>query len=336
MTGFMARALQSLRLLTGLMALALVPALTGCAVGPSGRPPLRLAITDWPGYEYFYLAQEWDLASPQGINLQVYQYSSLQDQRFSYQQGEVDAIATTVAEALAICQEMPPRCPQLVLVLDESMGGDQLIAHRRVASLAALRGQSVGLERGVLGDYVLLRALDTVGLGLDDVQLVYAGPRALVDRLLQNDLAAVVTYPPYSADLMGDGSHHTLFSSRQLPRDVVDVLAVSPDLARRHPQQVGALVATWWAAREQASRQPAAALALMARREGISEEAFRRSESLLRYVEAEQQRDWLRSGGWLEATVTRIAQSLQASGHLDRTMPLPQVNPRWVNAARRP
>jgi NitT/TauT family transport system substrate-binding protein len=256
----------------------------------------------------------------------VNQHSSLKDQRFSYEQSDVDALATTVSEALAICQEKLQRCPRLVLVLDESIGGDQLIAHRRIPGLAVLRGQKVGLERSVLGEYLLLRALETVGLGLGDVELVYAGPRALIDLMRQQGLAAVVTYSPYSASLVNQPSHHTLFSSSQLPRDVVDVLAVSPDFAQRHPQQVEALVNTW----RQARRRPAEAQALMARREGIPVEDFLRSEAMLRYVDESQQRVWLKPGGWMETTVRRMAQRLQAAGRLPYAMPLPEVTSQWA------
>ena len=313
-----------------LAGLVLLPLAGGCSLPPAFQPLVRLGITDWPGYEYFYLAQEWGLAEGQGLRLQVNQHSSLKDQRFSYEQSDVDALATTVSEALAICQEKPQRCPRLVLVLDESIGGDQLIAHRRIPGLAGLRGQKVGLERSVLGEYLLLRALETVGLGLGDVELVYAGPRALIDLMRQQGLAAVVTYSPYSASLVNQPSHHTLFSSSRLPRDVVDVLAVSPDFAQRHPRQVAALVNTWWMARRQARRRPAEAQALMARREGIPVEDFRRSEAMLRYVDESQQRVWLKPGGWMETTVRRMAQRLQAAGRLPRAMPLPEVTSQWA------
>lgn len=314
--------------------LVLAPLISGCSPWPWGPAKVRLGITDWPGYEYFYLAQEWELA--EGIELQVNQHSSLKDQRFSYEQGDVDAITTTLTEALAICQEMPPRCPQLVLVLDESVGGDQLIAQRRVSDLAALRGETVGLERSVLGEYLLLRALETVDLRLGDVKLVYDGPRALIDQFRDRSLAAVVTYPPYSDSLVNADAHHLLFSSSQLPGEVVDVLAVSPAFARHHPQRVEALVATWWAARDQARRRPDQAVALMARREGVSVQAFRHSEALLRYVEPRLQWDWLRPGGRLETRLKAMARRLQMAGRLLPTMPLPRVNPRWAQVTPGP
>lgn len=303
-------------------------ALAGC--GRLAERPLRLGLTDWPAYEYFYLAETLGLARARGLQLQVRQHSSLEDQRFSFERGDVEAIAVTVSDALAICQQVPPRCPELVLVLDESRGADQLIARRPLSAPADLAGHRVGLEHSLLGEYLLQRSLETAGLGLGDVQLAYGGPRALLDQLRNGQLAAVVTYPPHSESLQQDPRFRPLFSSRQLPREVVDVLAVSPELVRQRPDQVGALVATWWAARSQAARDPEAADALMARRQGVSVAAFRGSEQAVHYVPAGDQGRWLAPGGWLESAVTRQAERLRASGRLDRATPLPRINRRWL------
>lgn len=316
------------------LASLLVLALAGC--GGLGQRPLRLGLTDWPAYEYFYLAESLGLARAEGLRLQVRQHSSLEDQRFSYERGDVEAIAVTVSDALAICQQVPPRCPELVLVLDESRGADQLIARRGTGGLAGLAGQRVGLEHSLLGEYLLQRALETVGLGLGDVRLEYGGPRALLDRFRDGELAAVVTYPPHSEGLQRDPRFRALFSSNQLPREVVDVLAVSPELARRHPDQVRALVATWWAARRQAASDPAAAAALMARRQGVSVAQFRHSEQAVHYAPASEQARWLGAGGWLESAVARQAERLRATGRLARATPLPRINSGWVRPENRP
>jgi hypothetical protein len=81
---------------------------------------LTVAITTWPGYEYFYLAEQKQLALAEGLDLRVNQYTSLEDQRLAFVRGDVNVMATTLSEAIAVCQEVPARCPELMLVLDES------------------------------------------------------------------------------------------------------------------------------------------------------------------------------------------------------------------------
>jgi hypothetical protein len=39
---------------------------------------------------------------------------------------------------------------------------------------------------------------------------------------------------------------------------------------------------------------------------------------------------WLKPGGWMETTVRRMAQRLQAAGRLPYAMPLPEVTSQWA------
>ncbi len=157
---------------------------------------VSVAISSWPGYEAFYLAEQRDLARRFGLDLRVQQYSSLEDQRGAYLRGDVEIIATTIPDAIAICQEMPRRCPELILVLDQSNGADVVLSHRKITTVRDLVGQRVGLERTVLAEYLLLRALETEGLGLSQVNHHHEGPQGLVAAFEKGDLAAIVTYPP--------------------------------------------------------------------------------------------------------------------------------------------
>ena len=305
---------------------ALAVGLGGCQVLWE-QSTLRLAILDWPGYEYFYLAQKRGLDRQLGYALRLNQFSSLQDQRQAYVRGDVEAIATTLPEAMAICRDAPPRCPAIVLVLDQSNGADQLIASPTVTNLVSLRGRRVGLERSVLGEFVLLRALQSAGLNLDAVQLRYAGPQALVAQLKAGGLDAIVTYSPHSDDLLDDPAWRLLFSSRNIPGEVVDVLAVSPELVRRRSRLVPALVNTWWAAQREAKERPAPSVALMAHRQGVTPAQFRRSQQWIVYPDRTEQPSLLAVNGPVQTTLRRLQGQMQRAGRLPTGVPLPSLHP---------
>ena len=99
------------RLITALLASAGLALALGACLAPWQQRQVRLAIVDWPAYEYFYLASRKGLDLQQGYRLQVDQFGSLQDQRRAFSRGDVEAIATTLPEAIAICREAPARCP---------------------------------------------------------------------------------------------------------------------------------------------------------------------------------------------------------------------------------
>lgn len=320
---------QPRRISAVLASAGLALALGACAL-PWQQRQVRLAIVDWPAYEYFYLASRKGLDRQQGYRLQVDQFGSLQDQRRAFSRGDVEAIATTLPEAIAICREVPVRCPSIVLVLDESNGADQVVAAARWPSLAALKGQRVGLERSVLGEFMLLRAVQGEGLGLADFKLRYDGPKALVAQLQRGVVDAIVTYAPHSDAFAADPRWRVLFSTSQIPGEVVDVLAVSPDLQRRDSKLVAALVRTWWAARQFAADQPQQATELMAHRQGVTPEQFRNSQRLIRYPDRSQQAALLAPSGPVQRTLEQLQRQMRQANRLPQAIPLPKLAPELV------
>jgi len=308
---------------------ALALGLVSC-LAPWRERQVRLAIVDWPAYEYFYLASRKGLDREQGFSLQVDQFGSLQDQRRAFSRGDVDAIATTLPEAIAICREVPARCPVIVLVLDDSNGADQLIAAAPLRSPADLKGKRVGLERSVLGEFMLLSAVRPHGFGLADVQLRYDSPKALVAQLKRGALDAVVTYVPHSDALLADPRWRVLFSSSEIPGEVVDVLAVSPELQRSNQSLVAALVRSWWASRQLAQQEPQQSTALMAQRQGVTSEQFLLSQRLIRYPDQAQQAELLAPSGPVQRTLLQLQAQMRQANRLPQGVPLPQIAPELV------
>jgi len=252
------------------------------------------------------------------------------DQRRAFSRGDVEAIATTLPGAIAICREVPARCPSIVLVLDDSNGADQVVAASRWRSVAELKGQRVGLERSVLGEFMLLRAVQGKGLKLADFKLRYDGPKALVSQLQRGVVDAIVTYAPHSDGLVADPRFRVLFSSRQIPGEVVDVLAVSPELLHRDSKLVAALVRTWWAARQLAAQEPQQATALMAQRQGVTPEQFLSSQRLIRYLDRNQQADLLAADGPVQRTLQRLQRQMREADRIPQAIPLPKLTPELV------
>ena len=314
------------RRLAALVALLGSALALGACVASWRQQQVRLAIIDWPAYEYFYLASKKGLDRELGFNLQVEQFGSLQDQRRAFSRADVEAIATTLPEAIAVCVEAPARCPQLVLVLDESVGADRLMARVGLSTPAALAGRQVGLERTVLAEYLLLRSLEGLPVAIDDLQLRFEGPVALVELLRAGEIDAVVTYPPYDFPLRQDPRFHELFSSRRMPGEVVDVLAVAPEMARTRKPALQALVRTWWAAQAYARRHRTESVGLMAQRQQISPGEFQQSELGLRYPNPSQQRRLLAADGPVARAIGGMANLLRTARRIQPDAPLPQVS----------
>jgi len=288
---------------------------------------IRMATVNWPGYQYFYLAQKENLDAEFGLRLHVDQLASLHDERLAYIRGDAEAIATTLPDAIAICREVPSRCPYIVLVIDHSNGADYVLAQKSIGSLAALKGRSIGMERSVLAEYMLLSALDRSGLTKSDVDLTYAIPAALVEGLSSGRFDAIISYVPHGEELIEKNEFKVLFDSSQIPGQIVDVLAVSPQLLRTAPAVVNSLVDLWWESRRYVAEYPDKSYALMAQASGISAKEFIRLERLIYYPSRSEQINLLDEKGPVKATLGKLQSQVLEAGLIPRDLKLPILVP---------
>jgi NitT/TauT family transport system substrate-binding protein len=121
-----------------------------------------------------------------------------------------------------------------------------------------------------------------------------------------------------------------LFSSSEIPGEVVDVLAVSPELMRTNQPLVAALVRSWWASRQLAQQQPQQSAALMAQRQGVTPAQFLLSQRLIRYPDQAQQAELLAPSGPVQRTLLQLQAQMRQANRLPQGVPLPQVAPELV------
>lgn len=309
-----ARAFSTLRHLPLLVATAALAGTFGCA--PEKPAPFRIGINAWPGYEFLYLAQEMGFYREEGLEVRVVEFSSLSDARRAYERGQINVIAATVIEVLQI-RDNSPRTPQIVQVVDYSDGADLILARPGLTNAAGLRGARIGVELASLGVYVLARGLEQGGLGLADVKLVSMDQLSMGDAFRKGELDAIVTYPPESIKLLRETKASTVFSTAEIPGEVVDVIAVEAELNTRRPGDVAKLLRAYHRALAYARQNPGEAYRIMAERQGITPEEFHAALTEgMQLLSESDQADYLRPGGKLDAVIDTSDRILRQSGQI--------------------
>jgi NitT/TauT family transport system substrate-binding protein len=124
-----------------------------------------------------------------------------------------------------------------------------------------------------------------------------------------------VTFEPVRTRLLAAGARE-LFSSRQIPGEVVDVLVVHEEVLKRHRERFEQLVAGWFRALDYMAREPALAAAFTAKRLKVTPEEVVASYQGLELADASSNARLL--GGELLPTLRRLQRTMLSKGLLQQ------------------
>lgn len=300
--------------IAALLWLPLTLLLNACSSQPP--QPLRIGINAWPGYEFLYLAEQKGFYKELGLPVKLLEFSSLADCRRAFERNQIDGMCSTVVEVLQALDHCT-RKPQIVRVLDWSNGADVILTQPARDSVAQLRNARVGVELASLGVYLLGRALERNGMTLADVRTAPMDPLSMEEAFEQKTLDAIVTYPPHSIQLQRSGAARSVFSSSEIPGEVVDVIAIDESVRRARPEAVSKLLQGLDRAMAFLRKSPEEALRIMAEREGVSvrdfEQALREGVVMLG---ATDQEAYFAPGGKLSAILDATDRILRLNAQI--------------------
>ncbi|MBY0114143.1 MAG: ABC transporter substrate-binding protein [Phycisphaerales bacterium] len=314
----MVKGLVRLAAMVGVVTLAMA-GIAGWQLIRATRPadvPLRIAINPWPGYEFATLAREKGFFAAEGVNVELRELSSLSDARRAFERGQVDGMFATLVEVL-VAKEQSGRSSRVALVADWSEGADSIIARAGVASMTDLRGKRVALESDSLNAVVLESALQRHGMSLRDVVPIACSQLKMRAALEAGEVDAVVTYPPISVDISKLEGAHEIFSTRETPGEIIDVLAFEAGVYKKRPDAVARICRAFFRAQEYAQTHPKEALAIMAARQRIMPAEFEAAlTSGVRLATRNDQSRFLGESGSLGPTIQRTREAMVGIGML--------------------
>lgn len=162
--------------------------------------------------------------------------------------GEIDAFATTSLDALT----MPAAGgvdTSIFLITDFSAGNDQILS-RTAKSMKDLTGQTVWVMQFTISHYMLQRALAINGMPLDSIT-----PSNLSDAdqatayIARPEIEHIVTFKPASTAMFDSVPGTTeIFSSAEIPHEIMDILIAKTDTLKASPEFAKALTGAWYEA----------------------------------------------------------------------------------------
>ncbi|MDZ8183510.1 MAG: ABC transporter substrate-binding protein [Nostoc sp. ChiSLP02] len=230
--------------------------------------PIQVGFSAWPGWFPWQVSQEQKLFEKNKVNVDLKWFDGYLDSINALRAGQLNANTQTLNDTISSVAAGSDQV--IVLVNDNSTGNDKIIAREGINSIADLKGKKIAVEEGTVDHFLLLLGLSKVGLTQSDIQFQPLETGAAAAAFVAGQVDAVGVFAPFTTKALSRSGSKELFSSKDFPGAIPDHLVVSRKLINEHPQDVQALVNTWFATLDFIKANRDKAYEIMAKRAGVS------------------------------------------------------------------
>jgi NitT/TauT family transport system substrate-binding protein len=230
-----------------------------------------MGYSNWAGWWPWAIAIEEGFFEKNDLYIRLRWYDDYTASLEDLAAGELDANCQTLNDTVSFVADAV-NGEVVVLVNDNSAGNDKVIAAKEIQSIPDLKGKDVAVEVGVVGDFLLSLALEEEGMSRDDVNIVNLNTGPASAAFLRREVDAIAAFPPYWLYALKREGSHELINSAAFPGAIPDLLVTSQTLIDERPDQVQALVNTWFDVLEFIKNNPERADEIMAKRADVTTE----------------------------------------------------------------
>ena len=221
-------------------ALLLVPLISALPV----RAEITLGVNDWVGYVAWYIAQEKGFFKKHGADVKLVWCEGVVDSLDKFAAGKLDANAQPWTDTLMhIAQKIPLKT---ILALDYSAGADALMVSPKIQKLADLKGKKIALEEVAIMQFMVETALTKAGLSSKDVQIMYMPAGEAAKAFMEGKVDAAAVWNPFVNDIQGSRKGRPLFSSKDVPGMMSDVVVANENSLKQKRAEYVGLVRAWY------------------------------------------------------------------------------------------
>ena len=154
---------------------------------------------------------------------------------------------------------------KVVLVNDNSAGNDAILARPGVKSLKDLKGRTVALEEFSISHFLLVTGLATAGMKPSDVRIVNMSAGDAAAAFISGRVDAATVWNPWVSKIEHSGKGRALFTSREIPGLVPDLLVAREKSLAAHRKDFVGMVKAWFDVERFIREKPDEAVRIMAK-----------------------------------------------------------------------
>lgn len=227
----------------------------------------------WPYAQQAGIAKKW--ADKYGLEINFVQVNDYVESVNQYTAGKFDGVTVANMDALTI-PAAGGKDTSAIIVGDYSNGNDGILL-KGADSLSAIKGRQVYLVELSVSHYLLARGLESIKLPVTAVKTVNTSDADIASAFTTPDVTAAVAWNPQLSTMKAMPGAKEVFSSANIPGEILDLLVVDTATLKANPNLGKALAGIWYETMALMQRQDAegkAARAAMAKLAGTTPEAF--------------------------------------------------------------
>ncbi len=231
--------------------------------GGAGAETLKLGHSTWVGYGPLYVAKEKGFFTEEGLEVELIVMEDPKLRFAALAAGQLDAAVTTVDTMLNYLSDQQGY--RYLFALDDSKGGDGIVADKEIQTVADLKGKSVAYAEGSVSQFYLGVLLKEAGLSFADVETQNMTAGDAGAAFVAERVDAAVTWEPWLTRGKQSPHGHVLVNSSTSPGLITDMAMTTPEKLEARKSEFEALYRAWIKAVEFQKTNTDEADAIMAR-----------------------------------------------------------------------
>lgn len=248
------------------LALALAAGLSfgGLATtAPAKADTITIAHSTWVGYGPLYIAKDKGFFAKNGVDVDLVVMEDPKERFPTLMADQIQLIASTVDTAVLYMKK--PDDYKYVVAIDDSDGGDGIVANKDIKTLADLKGKQVAVSEGSVSEFYLNVLLAKAGIQESDLDVVNMTAADAGGAFVSKRVDAAVTWEPWLSKGKTTEHGHLLVDSSTTPGLITDAIVGKTEWINAHQKEVAAIVKSWNEAVAYYRSNPDDAIAIMAK-----------------------------------------------------------------------
>lgn len=204
---------------------------------------ISIAHSTWVGYGPLYIARDKGIFKKNGVDVDLVVMEDPKERFPTLMADKIQMIASTVDTALLYMKN--PDDFQYIVAIDDSNGGDGIVANKDINSVADLKGKNVAVNEGSVSEFYLNVLLQRAGLKETDLNVVNMTASDAGTAFVSKQVDAAVTWEPWLSRGKATDHGHLLVDSSTTPGLITDAIIVKKSWLDSHKKEAEAIVKSW-------------------------------------------------------------------------------------------